>query len=78
MVEKVCWVNQSLETEDNSESRVRWDAELAMIDGTEQDVRFGAWVRGGQRPCSMEETENGQQNLVKNLREKFQNLSSYT
>lgn len=78
MVEKVCWVNQSLETEDNSESRVRWDAELALLDGTEQDVRFGTWVRGGQQPCSMEETENGQQNLVKNLREKFQNLSSYT
>lgn len=82
MVEKVCRVKQGLETDDSSESRVRWDAvarsELALINSSEQDVRFGAWVCGGHPSCSLEETENSQQNLVKNLREKFQNLSSYT
>ncbi|KAI7804442.1 putative pleckstrin homology domain-containing family G member 3-like [Triplophysa rosa] len=82
MVEKVCRVKLSLETEDSSEGQVRWDAvaqsELSLIDSTEQHVRFGAWVRGGQQSCSTKETETSQHNLVKNLREKFQNLSSYT
>ncbi|XP_056623490.1 pleckstrin homology domain-containing family G member 3 isoform X2 [Triplophysa dalaica] len=82
MVENVCRVKQSLETEDRSEGRGRWDAvaqsELALIECTEQDVRFGVWVRGGQQPCLTEETQNSQHNLVKNLREKFQNQSSYT
>lgn len=77
MVEKTCRVKQDLETDDRSESRVRWD-ELTLINGSEQDVGLGAWVCGGHPSGSPEETENGQLNLVKNLREKFQHLSSCT
>ncbi|XP_048048112.1 pleckstrin homology domain-containing family G member 3 isoform X4 [Megalobrama amblycephala] len=66
--------------EDSNENQLRWDAvsqsELAMVNSTEQD--FSAWMDGGHPPCSFEKAENSQHSLVKNLREKFQNLSSYT
>ncbi|XP_067223524.1 pleckstrin homology domain-containing family G member 3 isoform X4 [Chanodichthys erythropterus] len=66
--------------EDSNENQLRWDAvsqsEIAMVNSTEQD--FSAWMDGGHPPCSFEKVENSQHSLVKNLREKFQNLSSYT
>ncbi|XP_051723390.1 pleckstrin homology domain-containing family G member 3 isoform X3 [Ctenopharyngodon idella] len=66
--------------EDSNEKQLRWDAvsqsELAMANSTEQN--FSAWMDGGHPPCSFEKAENSQHSLVKNLREKFQNLSSYT
>jgi len=42
---------------------------------TEQN--FSARMDGGHPPCSFEKVENNQDSLVKNLRKKFQNLSSY-
>lgn len=79
MVEKICRVKQEetgmeTEREDGDESRLRWEqCERAMINSKEQDLMCAL-----DPPCSLEETENGQFSLVKNLREKIQNLSSYT
>ncbi|XP_073683583.1 pleckstrin homology domain-containing family G member 3-like [Garra rufa] len=56
---------------ENDENQQRWESDLqsehAMANNKEHN--FSAW---------MEKAENGQHSLVKNLREKFQNLSSYT
>ncbi|XP_067310983.1 pleckstrin homology domain-containing family G member 3 isoform X5 [Pseudorasbora parva] len=66
--------------EDVHANQLKWDAvsqsELAMANSKEQNL--SAWMDGGHPPCSFEKAENSQHSLVKNLREKFQNLSSYT
>ncbi|KAK2879210.1 hypothetical protein Q8A67_020001 [Cirrhinus molitorella] len=58
-------------TENDNENQLRWESvsqsEHAMANNKEHN--FSAW---------MEKAESGQHSLVKNLREKFQNLSSYT
>uniref|UniRef100_A0A9J8C935 Pleckstrin homology domain-containing family G member 3-like n=1 Tax=Cyprinus carpio carpio TaxID=630221 RepID=A0A9J8C935_CYPCA len=69
VVERICQVKHEegdLATgrENNIENQL---SELAMANSKEQN--FSAW---------MEKAENGQHSLVKNLRERFQNLSSYT
>ncbi|XP_050989725.1 pleckstrin homology domain-containing family G member 3 isoform X1 [Labeo rohita] len=57
--------------ENSNENEQRWESvsqsEHAMANSKEHN--FSEW---------MEKAENGQHSLVKNLREKFQNLSSYT
>ncbi|XDV43782.1 hypothetical protein PO909_012192 [Leuciscus waleckii] len=73
-------VERAARDEDSNENQLKWDAfsqsELAMANSKEQN--FSAWMDGGHPPCSSEKAENSQHSLVKNLREKFQNLSSYT
>ncbi|XP_016377851.1 pleckstrin homology domain-containing family G member 3-like [Sinocyclocheilus rhinocerous] len=76
VVERICQVKHEegdLATgrENNNENQLGCEgvsqSELAMANSKEQN--FSAW---------MEKAENGQHSLVKNLRERFQNLSSYT
>lgn len=73
-------VERAARDEDSNENQLKWDAfsqsELAMANSKEQNC--SAWMDGGHPPCSFEKAENSQHSLVKNLREKFQNLSSYT
>ncbi|XP_056107559.1 pleckstrin homology domain-containing family G member 3 isoform X2 [Rhinichthys klamathensis goyatoka] len=73
-------VERAARGEDSNENQLKWDAvsqsELAMSNSKEQN--FSAWMDGGHPPCSFEKAENSQDSLVKNLREKFQNLNSYT
>ncbi|XP_039518932.1 pleckstrin homology domain-containing family G member 3 isoform X1 [Pimephales promelas] len=73
-------VERASRGQDSNENQLKWDAvsqsELALSNSKEQNL--SAWIDGGHPPCSFEKAENSQDSLVKNLREKFQNLSSYT
>ncbi|KAK7153455.1 hypothetical protein R3I93_011387 [Phoxinus phoxinus] len=71
-------VERATRGEDSNENQLKWDdfSQSELANSKEQN--FSAWMDGGHPSCSFEKAENGQHSLVKNLREKFQNLSSYT
>ncbi|XP_017558735.1 pleckstrin homology domain-containing family G member 3 isoform X1 [Pygocentrus nattereri] len=69
--------------EETGENHLRWDPDLelpARIKDRNHDSRLQTWLDGSRTyPLrSLGKTETSQHSLVKNLREKFQNLSSHT
>ncbi|KAI4875152.1 hypothetical protein NFI96_013020 [Prochilodus magdalenae] len=69
--------------EETDENFLRWDPNLelpAAVKDKKHDLRLHAWLDCSRTyPMrSFGKTETSQHSLVKNLREKFQNLSSYT
>ncbi|XP_056332391.1 pleckstrin homology domain-containing family G member 3 [Danio aesculapii] len=63
------------EYNENQRSRLDAVSQDEMVNSKEQ--HFGAWIDGGHPSSLFEQAEHNQHSLVKNLREKFQNLSSY-
>ncbi|XP_036450082.1 pleckstrin homology domain-containing family G member 3 isoform X2 [Colossoma macropomum] len=69
--------------EETDENHLRWDPDLelpAIIKDRNHDLRLHTWLDSSRTyPLrSLGKTETSQHSLVRNLREKFQNLSSYT
>lgn len=63
------------EYNENQRSRLDAVSQAEMLNSKEQ--QFGAWIDGSHPSPLFEQAELNQHSLVKNLREKFQNLSSY-
>ncbi|XP_066529562.1 pleckstrin homology domain-containing family G member 3 [Hoplias malabaricus] len=68
--------------DETDENQLRLDGDIDLPAGMvdKNDLKLQAWLEGNRTyPLrSYGKTENSQHSLVKNLREKFQNLSSYT
>lgn len=63
------------EYNENQRSRLDAVSQDEMVNSKEQ--HFGEWIDDGHPSFLFEQAEHSQHSLVKNLRDKFQNLSSY-